>query len=78
MLQGKATVKASLEVIIRDTLVYARNFHSCFFHFVFHNCNRVANTIAKYALSLDAPITWQENVPNWVSKEASVDISSMD
>ncbi|KAI8556439.1 hypothetical protein RHMOL_Rhmol05G0253500 [Rhododendron molle] len=75
MLQGKSKIKACLDVIGRDTLSFVSRFHSCSFHFIPRDGNRVANALAKHALSLEAPLTWQRNFPSWVQREASFDVS---
>ncbi|KAI8549596.1 hypothetical protein RHMOL_Rhmol06G0037300 [Rhododendron molle] len=77
MLQGKRQVTTHLEVIIRDTLSFDSRFNSCSFNFVPRNCNRVANILAKYTISLETPITWLQDFPSWVHREASLDFSLM-
>lgn len=77
MLQGSKNAKAWLEVIIKDSLNLARFFNSCSFNYVSSTCNRVADVIAKYALSLDLPTSWQGNFPHWVCREASLDVSQL-
>ncbi|KAI8560332.1 hypothetical protein RHMOL_Rhmol04G0247200 [Rhododendron molle] len=77
MLQGKSQIKACLNVIVQDTLSFICHFLSCSFQFVPRNGNRVANAIAKFALSLDSPLTWQGNFPSWVHREVTFDVSSL-
>lgn len=75
MLQGTSNVKANLEVVIRDSIYLASRLNSCSFNFVSRNCNGVANVIAKYALSLALPTTWQGTFPGWICREAALDVS---
>ncbi|KAI8560526.1 hypothetical protein RHMOL_Rhmol04G0263300 [Rhododendron molle] len=75
MLQGKCKIKACLEVIVRDTLSFFSRFQSCSFHFIPRDGNRVAYALAKHALSLEAPLTWQRNFSSWVQRKASFDVS---
>lgn len=77
MLRGSKNAKACLEVIIKDSLNLVRFFNSCSFNYVSRTCNRVADVIAKYALSLDLPTSWQGNFPHWVCREASLDVSQL-
>lgn len=68
---------ACLDVIIEDVRLLANKFLSCSFNFVPRTFNKVANAIAKYALSLDDPLIWQESVPNWICREVVLDVATM-
>lgn len=70
MLQGMRNANASLAVIIRDTTSLSLSFHDVSFSFVSRDCNRVAHVVAKYALSIELPTTWDGNIPDWICREA--------
>lgn len=74
MLQRTSNVKANLEVVIKDSVYLASRLNPCSFNFVPRSCNRVANVIAKYALFLALPTTWQRNFRGWVCREAALDV----
>lgn len=77
MLQIRLSVKANLEVIISDCFNIASLLNSYSFNFISRTCNRVAHCVAKYALSVELPETWQEDFPTWVSRDASLDFSNL-
>lgn len=74
MLQGASNVKANLEAVIKDSINLASRFNICSFNFVPCNCNMVANVIAKYALSLAIPTTWQGNFSSQFCREIAFDV----
>lgn len=75
MLQGVKVANSSLAVIIRDTIRLSSFFCDVSFSFVPRDCNRVAHTVAKNALSIKLPTTWEGNRPGWGSREVLFDIS---
>lgn len=66
MLQGQSSVKAGLSVILNDSLHLASCFNTVSFHFVSRDCNRVSNALAKHALHLALPTSWQGEFLSWV------------
>ncbi|KAI8570559.1 hypothetical protein RHMOL_Rhmol01G0044000 [Rhododendron molle] len=77
MLQGLKNASSSLAVNITDAINLARHFHYVSFSFVRRDCNRVAQTIAKYALSMEFSTLWDWNFSDWAYREASLDIFEM-
>lgn len=65
MLQGSFATSANLEVIIQDFLSFISRFYFVSFNFIPSTRNRVAHDIAKYALSLELPLAWSRNYPEW-------------
>lgn len=76
MLQEKTVPKANLEVIIRDSFVFSSSLISVSSQYVPRICNRVADRIAKYALSLDSTRNWLGDIPSWIQRETSLDLFS--
>lgn len=69
MLQGVKSSSASLAVIITDTIHLLSSLNSVSFIFVPRDCNRVANVIVKYALSIEyLSTTWEDNFSGCVEK----------
>lgn len=69
MLQGSFATSANLEVIIQDFLSFISRFYSVSFNFMLNTCNRVAHEITKYTLSLELPLAWSRNYPEWAQRE---------
>lgn len=75
MLQRKTVSNAEIEVIIQDVISLSESLVSISYNFIPRSCNRVADLAAKYALSIVAPMSWEDNFPTWAQLEADLDSS---
>lgn len=75
MLKGEKAISSSLAVIIRDIIRLSTSFCDFSFSFTPRDSNRVAHVVAKHALSIEQPTTWEGTCPDWVRREALFDIS---
>ncbi|KAL5780528.1 hypothetical protein ACOSQ2_011265 [Xanthoceras sorbifolium] len=47
-------------------------------NFAARNCNVLAHNVARWALSSDVSVVWNDVIPSWLRSLASVDVTSVD
>ncbi|BFG21312.1 hypothetical protein CerSpe_075860 [Prunus speciosa] len=61
-------------VLVNEIQVLANSFHSCLGQFRPRTCNRVAHSLAHFALSISDLIVWMEDGPEWLSSLLANDV----